>query len=88
MRYRLVAAAAALAVGVCAHDAGALTFNFSPSFNTTIDDYNAILPKFQMAADRWSSLFSDDNTVNLTIAYKTLSPGVIGSTTVGRIDIG
>jgi hypothetical protein len=87
MRYRLLAAAAALAVGVCAQGVSALTFNFSPSFTTTADDYNAILPKFQMAADRWSSLFSDNITINLSVGYVTLSPGVIGSTTVSRTDM-
>jgi hypothetical protein len=84
MRNRIVAVAAAVALGACcARDASAaLTFNFSRTPTTTVADYNTILPKFQEAAARWSSIYSDDITINLRVGYLTLDPGVIGSTSV------
>src|SRR5512144_1376444 len=84
MRNKLVmAAAAAVGLGVCARGASAaLVFNFSRTPTTTIADYNTILPRFQQAAARWSSLYSDDITINLRVGYVTLDPGVIGSTSV------
>jgi hypothetical protein len=82
MRKRIVAPAAALAVGLCAHDApAALTFDFSRSPATTQEDFDTILPKFQEAGARWSSVFGDDITVNLQIGWVALAQG-IGSTNV------
>jgi hypothetical protein len=88
MRYRLISAAAALAVGVCAHDAGAIAFNFSKTSGTTDADFATILPKMQEAAARWSANFDDDISINLSIGYVTLGPGVIGSTTITNLDGG
>jgi hypothetical protein len=80
-----VAAAAALAVGMCAHDAGAIAFSFSKASNTTDADYATILPRMQEAAARWSANFSDDITINLNVGWATLDAGVIGSTSVSTL---
>jgi hypothetical protein len=88
MRYRIAATTAALAVGVCAHDAGAIVFDFAKTSSTTDADYATILPELQEAAARWSANFGDDITINLSIGYVTLSPGTIGSTIVTTVDGG
>jgi hypothetical protein len=41
---------------------------------------SSALAGFQTAASRWSSLFSDPVTLRVDIAFKSLSPGVLGST--------
>jgi hypothetical protein len=84
MRYGLAAAAVAtMTLGPCARSAdAALVFNFTRANGTSVADYNTILPKFQEAANRWSSLYSDSMTVNVRVSYVTLADGLIGSTTL------
>lgn len=55
-----------------------------PIFNLTHDpniDPNA-LAGFQQAAARWSALFTDNITVNLTVGFSSLGAGILGSTSV------
>ena len=67
---------AALGLALSALSAQALTFNLI--YNNTIDP--TALAGFQQAANRWSSIFSDNITVNLTIDFKVLGTGILGST--------
>src|SRR5437773_8511668 len=66
-----VAASAALA---SSRQALALTFNLIPAGGTpqqAIDGFNA-------AAQRWSSLFADNVTVNININYANLGGNILG----------
>jgi len=65
----------ALGLALSALNAQALTFNLI--HNNTIN--TTALQGFQQAADRWSALFSDDITVNLTIDFNVLGAGILGS---------
>jgi hypothetical protein len=40
------------------------------------------LAAFNAAGDRWEALFFDDMTVNISVDFTTLSPGILGSTSV------
>ena len=73
----------------------AASMNISTASATTIDlTYNdsdfadaqgqQALAGFRQAADFWSSMFSDDITINLDIAFDALDEGVIGSTGSNR----
>lgn len=68
-----VAATIALAVASAPAQA-ALTFNFSFTAGTSMAAQNA----FIAAGDRWSSLFSDNVTVDLTVGTAVLGAGILG----------
>ncbi|WP_310416000.1 NF038122 family metalloprotease [Chamaesiphon sp. OTE_8_metabat_110] len=60
--------------------ANALTFNFNPSAATS----QQAIDGFTKAGEFWSSLFTDNVTINIDIDYSRLDPGVLaqaGSTT-------
>jgi len=52
----------------------ALTFNLTPAAGTS----QQAITGFQMAAQRWSSLLSDNVTVNLNIGFQSLGAGILG----------
>jgi len=54
----------------------ALTFNFVPSAGTS----QAAINGFAAAGARWSSLFTDNVTVNVNIDFSALGVGILGST--------
>src|SRR4051794_37755938 len=70
----LVASLTAMA-SFTAHPAlGDLSFNLTPASGM---DSRAVAG-FQMAANRWSSLLSDNIRVNINIGFQSLSAGVLG----------
>jgi hypothetical protein len=56
--------------------ANALTFNFNPSAATS----QQAIDGFTAAGNLWSSLFTDDVTINIDIDYSQLASGILGST--------
>jgi hypothetical protein len=54
--------------------ANALTFNFTPAAGTSSDAISG----FTAAGNLWSSVFSDNVTVNINIGFTALSPGTLG----------
>ncbi|MES2708325.1 MAG: NF038122 family metalloprotease [Verrucomicrobiota bacterium] len=79
MRFRLPAGSAIIAfagvLGTMPARAN-LQFNLIPEAGMPQHAVDA----FQAAAARWSAVLADNVTVNVQIAFKSLSPGVIGST--------
>lgn len=67
-------AAAVLAVSSSAANA-TLTFNFTYLAGTSVQAQQA----FQAAGQRWSSLFSDNVVLDLTVGTAALNPGVLAS---------
>ena len=61
-----------LVLAACRAEAG-LAFNFTPTGNAQAD------AGFAAAGARWSSLFSDDITVNINAGFSALGPGILGS---------
>jgi hypothetical protein len=59
--------------------AAGLVFNFTLGPGVTAGD--RVYDGFTQAASRWSSIFTDDVAVNLTIGFYSLGPGILGSTT-------
>jgi hypothetical protein len=55
--------------------AQALIFNFTPSATTS----QQAIDGFEAAGKLWSNSFSDNVTINISIDYLTLDPGVLGS---------
>ena len=66
----------ALASVAFALSSSAVVFNFSPAPGTPV----AAIAGFQAAGARWSSLLGDNVTININIAFTTLAPTVLGST--------
>jgi hypothetical protein len=56
--------------------ANALTFNFTPAAGTS----QQAIDGFRSAGALWSSVFTDDVTVNVNINFTALGAGVLGST--------
>jgi hypothetical protein len=56
--------------------ATALTFNFAPAQGMS----QQAIDGFAAAGNLWSSLFTDNVTVNININFSALSPGVLGQT--------
>jgi hypothetical protein len=56
--------------------ANALTFNFTPAAGTS----QLAIDGFRSAGALWSSVFTDNVTVNVNINFTTLGAGVLGST--------
>jgi hypothetical protein len=56
--------------------ANALTFNFTPAAGTS----QLAIDGFRSAGALWSSVFTDNVTVNVNINFTALSAGVLGST--------
>ena len=54
--------------------ANALTFNFTPASGTSSDAISG----FTAAGNLWSSVFTDNVTVNINIGFTALSPGTLG----------
>jgi hypothetical protein len=52
----------------------ALTFTFNPEAGTSQQAING----FNYAAARWASVLGDNMTVNITIGFQALPPGIIG----------
>jgi len=61
---------------VTAAPAHALSFNFNPASGTSQQAING----FAAAGTRWSSLFTDNVTVNINIDFSTLGAGILGQT--------
>jgi len=62
----------------------ALTFNFNAAAGTPQN----VIDGFAAAGQRWSALFTDSVTVNVNIAFPSLGPGILGSTSSTRGTIG
>jgi hypothetical protein len=75
-RPRLPHAAAALLTGLMGSAQAQLVWNNSYIAGTSVQAQNAIL----VAESRWSSLFTDNVTINITIGTGALGSGVIAST--------
>jgi hypothetical protein len=56
--------------------ANALTFNFTPAAGTS----QLAIDGFNTAGALWSSLFTDNVSININIDFKALTPGVLGET--------
>lgn len=54
----------------------ALSFNFTPTASTS----QAAIDGFAAAGTRWSSLFTDNVTININIDFSALGAGILGST--------
>lgn len=63
----------ALALLSLAGTSRALTFNFTPTAGTS----QQAIDGFTAAGARWSALFTDNVTINLTIGFNALSAGVL-----------
>src|SRR5438093_424096 len=74
-RLKIVALAAVAALA-STRPVHALTFNLIPANGTPQQAIDA----FQMAANRWSALFSDPVTINLNVGYTALGAGILGQT--------
>lgn len=71
----LFAAALLVLVGFGTQAAkAALTFNFTGTVPTNVQ------AGFDAAAGRWESMLNDNITINITIGFSALPPGVLGST--------
>lgn len=79
MKHSLSAAAAAalLAVSGASH---ALTFNFTFVAGTSAQAQQAFID----AGNRWSSLFTDNVTLNMTVGQSSLGAGILASTGSAR----
>ncbi|MDP2006615.1 MAG: NF038122 family metalloprotease [Rubrivivax sp.] len=80
MQKNLVAAAAA---GLLAFSGAsqALTFNFSFTASTTVQQQQAFIE----AGQRWANLFSDPITIDLTVGVESLGAGILASAGSRRI---
>jgi hypothetical protein len=56
--------------------ANALTFNFNPAAGTS----QLAIDGFKAAGALWSSVLTDNVTININIDFKKLAPGVLGET--------
>ena len=81
MKSKFLAAAAAI-VALSATQANALTFNLIDTGGTAVG--TQARTGFEAAAAYWSSVFSDNVTVNLQIGFSTLGAGILGSTGSAR----
>ena len=70
------AAATAAASLATSRQTQAVTFNFTPTAATP----QQAIDGFAAAGQRWSSLFSDDVTVNISIDFAPIASGALGST--------
>lgn len=70
------ALAVAAGIGLSGTVAQALTFNFN--YAPVIDPQ--ALAGFQAAGNLWSSVFTDDVTINIDIGFEALDPGILGQT--------
>jgi uncharacterized repeat protein (TIGR01451 family) len=75
-----VALAFALAVAPSGGPLHALDFVFTPEPGTAQEAIDG----FVAAGQLWSDLFDDDITVNIRIGFRSLDPGVLGSTSSQR----
>lgn len=71
----IAVAAAAVAAAAGASSAHALTFNFTFTPSTTAQQQQA----FITAGQRWSALFSDSVTIDLTVGVESLGSGILAS---------
>ncbi len=78
-----VLCSAALVAGLGASQANALTFNLT-SLNAGTAVGTQARQGFEIAAAYWSSVFTDNVTVNLNIGFSTLGPNILGSTGSAR----
>ena len=79
--YRLFTSLTALSltagIPLIASVAQALSFNFTPTFDTTTAQGQAAFNGFVEAGNLWSSFLRDPITINYTIGFQSLSPGVL-----------
>lgn len=84
----------ALAAGPALRKASALDFNFSVAAGSDLDNLlsgtsaeqqlgTQVINGFIEGGELWSSRFSDPITVNITIDFLELDPGILGSAAVG-----
>jgi hypothetical protein len=82
----LIAGIATLLLGSASLPARALTFNLTDGagltslFSSNLTQYNSVKGAFNQAAALWSTRLSDNVTVNITVDYAALGPGILGST--------
>jgi hypothetical protein len=69
-----------IGVGGVITPANALTFNFSPAAGTS----QMAIDGFAAAGNLWSSVFTDNVTVNININFTALSPGTLGETSASN----
>jgi hypothetical protein len=77
MKKSMLRAAVAAAALVAASQAQAATFLLNSSINTSTVNGSKALQGFQIAAAYWSSVLTDNVTVNLNIGFRTLGTGVL-----------
>lgn len=77
MKKTMLRAAAAVAALTAATQAQALTFVLNSSINTSTTNGSKALQGFQIAAAYWSSVLTDNVTMNLNIGFQTLGAGVL-----------
>jgi hypothetical protein len=65
---------------IAAVPAQALTFNLISSIDTSTAAGRGAQRGFEIAAGYWSSVFSDNVTMNLNIGFSALGTGILGST--------
>ena len=80
-RVRILALAALTTGGLSASP----VFHFTLGGGITVGD--PVYTGFQMAAARWSSVLTNNVTVNVTIGYKSLGSGILGQTTNTGYDV-
>jgi hypothetical protein len=73
----------ALALVVSVSAPAAITFNLSYLAGTTSQQQTA----FQQAAARWSNIFNDNITINLTVGTASLGSGILGSTSSPSVGV-
>ncbi|HVF92795.1 MAG TPA: NF038122 family metalloprotease [Sphingomonas sp.] len=79
---KLLLSAVALAGGLSAGQAQALTFVLNNTGGAAIGSQARF--GFEIATRYWSSVFNDNAVVNLNIGFSSLAPGVLGSTGSSR----
>lgn len=77
---RVLSLGAAFGVAAVSH---ALTFNLTYLAGTSAQAQTA----FQTAATRWSTIFNDPITINLTVGTANLSSGILGQTSSASVGV-
>lgn len=77
-------ATAAMALSTTQQASAAPIFNLISSIDTSTTAGQNALKGFQIAAAYWSSVFTDNVTINLQIGFSALGTGILGSTGSAR----
>jgi hypothetical protein len=66
-----------ISIPLIANVAQAVSFNFTPTFDTSTPEGQAAFNGFVEAGDLWSSIFSDPITINYTIGFDSLGDSTL-----------